>query len=175
MRNCFAISLTMSVLCLGGCGEDPNVTALRNYKRAPDSDISADPHYNFSSFAGTVWRTKDRTALGTIKRYTGEQVTYALSPTAFDASRPDYRPFDGGDMQIVAVLPAGVLLRVEQLMRDNGIAGLISVRVTVEDGANTHTNLFLDKHLLAHGRTPANRVISTNWGMKPEFLEEVKR
>ncbi len=175
MKNCFAIPLIMAVLCLSGCGEDPNVTALKNYKRKPDTDIGADPRYNFASFAGTVWKTKDKVALASVKEYTGERVTYVISPISFDATRPDYRPFDGGDLQIVAVLPAGVRLHVERLMRDNGIANLISVRVVVEDGTNAHQNVYLSERLMENGPISANKLISTNWGMNPEFLEEVKR
>lgn len=174
MRNCFAIPLTMAALCLSGCGEDPNVTALRNYKRAPDSDISADPDYNFSSFAGTVWRTKDRVALASVKLYTGAQVTYVVPPRAFDASRTDFRAPDG-NVQIMSVLPAGARLRVDRLTREHGIGSLMFVIGELSDGTNTHKNVIVSNDLIASGPTHTLRAFTTNWVLKAELFEEEKQ
>ena len=174
MRNCFAIPLTMSALCLSGCGEDPNVTALRNYKRAPDTDISADPRYNFASFAGTVWKTKDKTALASGKLYTGVRVSYLLPPIFFDASRTDYRAPDG-DVQIMFVLPAGARLRVDRLTREHGIGNLKFVIGELSDGTNTHKNVIVTEGLIASGPIHELRAFTTNWVMDAELFEEEKK
>ncbi len=169
-----AFTLTLLALFLAGCGEDSNAVALKNYKRKPDTDISAEKRYNFASFAGSVWKTKDKIALASVGLYTGDQVTYVLPPIFFDATRSDYRPSDG-NVRIGDVIPAGARLRVDRLMKDNGIGGLTFVIVDVTYGTTIRTNVFLSEAFIESGPTADFRIITTNWIVNAALLEEVKR
>jgi hypothetical protein len=59
----------MACLLLNGCGKSSNeysraIEALS--KHPPDTDVTKSPNYFFSSFAGTVWRTKTKTAFADV-------------------------------------------------------------------------------------------------------------
>ncbi|SRR5258708_6447240 len=157
--------LAMMSFFLNGCGQAPN--PFKGYKQPPDTDVTSSPDYNFSSFAGTVWKTKVKVGLADLKRYTGRHDTALLAPEDFDPTDPKYRP--PVDMQLIAVLPVGTRVRIERLMKDNGIAGLLWVTASLDDGKV----VYLSDYLLAK-----NRFIwegssdSTNWGVDPDMLEK---
>src|SRR5438477_13064252 len=100
------ISAMISVFS-NGCGQ--------SYRQPPDTDVSSSPEYNFSSFAGTVWKTKVKVGLADVKRYTGRHDTKLLAPESFDPTHPKYNP--PVDAQMIAVLPVGTCLEVERLMK----------------------------------------------------------
>jgi len=130
------------------------------------------PGYNFSSFAGTVWKTKVKTALIDIKLYTGKDVVWFSPPDAFDPKNPDYRPIP--HMKIVSELPVGTHLRIGRLMKDNGIGSQYWVIGTLESGTNLQTDLYLDSEFLANNQfIPKGPTSSTNWNVNPDMLEAV--
>ena len=148
----------MISIFLSGCG------------RRPDTDVTSSPEYNFSSFAGTVWKTKVKTALADVKLYTGRRVTYVLPPRSYDPAHPHYSPPPELE-QINSVLPVGTRVRIEGLMKDNGTAGLLFVIGSLEDGKV----VYLSDYLLAK-----NRFVfpgwseSKEWGVDPEILEKAE-
>ncbi len=157
------------------CGQSPETGAALTElnKQRPDTDVSSSPEYNFSSFAGAACKTKVELAVGTVKRYTGHNVIVLLTPENFDPTHPEYRPNHG--VQLIATLPIGAKLRIERMMKDNGIAGLLWVTATIEDGTNTYKAVKVDADLLAK-----NKFIwpgwssSTNWGVNSAMLEEIR-
>ncbi|MDB6015986.1 MAG: hypothetical protein JWR19_475 [Pedosphaera sp.] len=137
----------------------------------PDTDVTSSPEYNFSSFAGTVWKTKTRMALADLKQYTGKHDLRLLVPKYFDPTHPDYTP--AHDMQIITVLPVGTRLRIERLMQNNGNWGGVYVTATLLDAANPQKTVYLDAMLLESNRFASKGpTTSTNWGVEPEFLEK---
>src|SRR5207248_7002654 len=81
--------------------------------RRPDTDVTSSPEYNFKSFKGTVWKTKVEVALADLKQYRGKHDFNLLIPMHFDPKHPEYTP--AHDMQIIAALPVGTRVRIEQL------------------------------------------------------------
>jgi hypothetical protein len=94
------------------------------YKPSEDTDATSSPYYNFSQFSGTVWKTRVRTAVAELKRYTGAQDITLLTPVSFDAAEPKYNP--PPTIKSFTVLPIGTRVRIERLMEDNGAAALKS-------------------------------------------------
>jgi hypothetical protein len=161
----------MISIFLNGCGQgsDPNLARLKGYKQPSDTDVTSSHEYNFSSFAGTVWKTKVKVALADLKRYTGRHDTALLAPEDFDAADPKYRPPD--DMEMIAVLPVGTRLRIERLMKDNGIGGLLWVTGSLEDGKV----VYVECTLLARNRfTSPGLSDSKDWGVDPDLLEKAE-
>jgi hypothetical protein len=151
------VILAMISILLNGCG------------RRPDTDATSSPRYNFSLFAGTVWKTKVKVGLADIKAYTGRHQVTVLAPEDFDPTHPKYRP--PGDMQMIAVLPVGTRLRIEQLMQDNGNWGGVWVTASLEDGKV----VYLSDYLLAKNRfTWPGESDSKEWGVDPEILEKAE-
>ena len=155
-----------------GCGQssDPYAPVKKLFKPSPDTDVTSSPWYNFPSFAGTVWKTKVKTAVAESKRYTGALEIQLLAPVHFDPTHPKYYP--PNDLKLMTVLPVGTRLRIERLMKDNGAWGGVLVTATVEDGTNTQRTMFLDNTLLAHNQYLMNELKATNWGVNPEMLEK---
>ena len=81
----------------------------------PDTDVTSSAEYNFSSFAGTVWKTKVKVAVADLKGTEPTPKTYLLEPKAFDPNHPEYTPPPAG-MNIIKELPPGTHLRIEQLL-----------------------------------------------------------
>ncbi len=155
---------------VSGCGKASNpYSAIRKlYQPSPDTDVSADPKYNFSSFTGTVWRTRVTMAVADLRRYTGAQDITILAPMHFDPTHSEYIP--PSDMQgIISVLPAGTHLRVETLMRDNGAGSILLVTGTLLGETNSQGKAFLDGSLFTRNRW-IGFVDSTNWSMNPDLL-----
>ena len=92
-------------LILGGCA--PSKT-----------DVTHSPRYKFSTFSGTVWRTKVKLALADVKEYTGVHQVYLIPPDEFDPTSPGYQPQP--DSRVIAVLAAGARIRIKQLWLDDG-------------------------------------------------------
>jgi hypothetical protein len=135
----------------------------------PDTDATTSPEYNFKAFAGTVWKTKVKVALGDIKRYNNEHAITLFPPDCFDPTHPEYRPVH--DMQVISVLPVGTRLRIEGLMKDNGNWGGVRITASFEDGKV----VYVERGLLAK-----NRFIfqgssdSKEWGVDPDLLEKAE-
>ncbi len=70
---------------------------------------------------------------------------------------------------MIAELPGGTLVRIERLMRDNGVAGVLWVTGSLEDGKVVY---------LSYAFLAANRFLRTGnaelatWGVNPEMLEK---
>jgi hypothetical protein len=165
------IMAVATVSLLTGCGKSSNPydSIAKLYQPSPDTDVTSSPRYNFAVFAGADWKTKVKTAVADVKRYTGAHGVELLIPMHFDSTRPDY--VSGADTQIITVLPVGARVRIERLMKDNGAWGGLLVTATVESGTNSWHNVFLDELMLANNafisRGPTN---STNWDINQEFL-----
>jgi hypothetical protein len=141
------------------------------YKPSPDTDVSTSPYYNFSQFSGTIWKTKVRTAVADLKRYSGAQDITLLTPVSFDATDPKYNP--PPTMKGFAELPVGTRLRIERLMKDNGAAGFVMVTATLLDGTNSQNDVFLAQHFVAKNRFVwPGWSASTNWDADSDILEK---
>jgi hypothetical protein len=166
------VLLSFISIFLAGCGAgDPNVARLI-LKGRPDTDVTSSPEYNFSSFAGTVWKTKVRTALVDVKLYTGAPATYLAAPESFDPAHPKYLPLSG--MQgIIAILPVGTRLRIERLIKDNGNWGGVRVTAVLQDAADYRKTVYVTENFLAK-----NRFVwrgwseSKEWGVNPDMLDK---
>lgn len=155
----FGITTLIMILLLNGCG------------RRPDTDVTSSPKYNFSSFAGTVWKTKVKVALADLEAYTGEHHITLLAPDAFDPTHPKYRPPPNME-KMIAVLPVGTRLRIERLMQDNGDWGGVRITASLEG----ERDVYLDRSLLAKNRfiRPGDSD-SKEWGVDPDLLEKVEK
>lgn len=173
------VLLKMTALLLTGCGKSPEKevkdlasSMKKMYSPQQDKDVTADPYYNFSSFTGTVWKTKVKTAIAELKRYTGAPETKLLSPERFDATHPKYNP--PSEMKLVTVLPIGTQIRIAGLMKDQGAWGGVQVTATLEDRTNGDRTVYLDGWLLAENKYMLGVKHLTNWTVNPEMLEAVK-
>jgi hypothetical protein len=147
-------------------------------KRRPDTDVTFAPEYNFQSFSGTVWKTKGKVALGVIKSYTGEHRIYLLSPQQFDPTHPQLTTPPGLET-VITVLPAGTRLRIERLMKDNGMARFLMVTVSLEDGVTAAIEpgkvVYLIADFVAKNRFIwAGESDSKEWGVDPDLLEKTE-
>jgi hypothetical protein len=154
-----------------GCGQSSNPSAelAKLYRPQPFKDVTLSPEYNFSSFTGTVWKTKVKVAVADLKLYTGAYETILLPPMYFDVTHPQYtsRP----EKHILAVLPPGMRLRIGRLMQDQGAGGRVQVEAVLEDGTNAQKAVYLDPQLLAENRWARGFTPNTNWGVNPDMLE----
>ncbi len=158
--------LAMMSFFLNGCGQAPNP-----FKQPPNTDVTSSPEYNFSPFAGTVWKTKVKVGLADIKSYKGEHEITLLAPNGFDPTHPEYRPPE--NMQMVAVLPVGTRLRIERLMKDNGSWGGLLVTAVLEDGSYSQQTVYLSNYLLGKNRFLwQGDTDSTDWDVNPDMLEK---
>ena len=161
---------------LNGCGDskDRSFNLLKNYKQPPDTDVTSSPEYNFSSFTGTVWKTKVKVALADFKRHTGEHSTDLITPEFFDPTHPKYTRVPGS--RIIAVLPVGTRVRIERLMKDKGVWGGLRVAATVEDGTNSQETIYLSVEMLATNKFMLpGQSSSTNWDVDPDLLEKADK
>lgn len=143
-------------------------------EQPPDSDVTKDPHYYFSSFAGTAWRTKTKTALAEIKLYTGKQVTGLVSPELFDPTDPEYRAVPDMYLHVVAVLPPGATVRIDRLMQDNGIGSQVWVIGSLENENNCQTtNLYVSSLFLEHNSFFGGPATLYRWAVRSNLLEAV--
>src|SRR5262245_21032795 len=138
--------LIFSVACLllSGCGQ------------RPDTDVTESPKYNFSKFAGKVWKTKVTVALADIKAYTWEHLINLLPPDLFDPAHANYRPPPYLE-KVIAVLPVGTRIRLDRLMKDNGEWGGVRVTGLLEDERmaqllESGKIIYVERHVLAKNR-----------------------
>lgn len=130
------------------------------------TDVTTSSDYGFASFSGTVWKTKVKLAIAEI---TGEK--HILAPERFDRSHPDY--YQEPDWHIMYTLPTGTELRIDRLLKDNGVWGGVWVTGTVTDGAKPPEVVRVDGLLLANNvfnaRAPTR---DTTWAVNPDMLEK---
>jgi hypothetical protein len=151
--------LAMLTFFSSGCG------------RPQYTDVTSLPKYNFSSFSGTVWKTKVKVALMDVKRYTGKHELVLVHPSGFDPTDPKYRPVPYG--QTLVVLPVATRLHIERLMKDNGIGGGFQVTVGLDNETYSRKTVYILPELLAKNRFIwESERVSTNWGVNPDMLEK---
>jgi hypothetical protein len=155
-KNIFGIVALAMICCfLSGCGRRVE-------------DVTSSPKYNFSKFAGTVWKTKVKAAVADLKGAGPEPKTYLLAPKAFDPNHPEYIPPSGG-MEIIEVLPVGTRLRLEQLqMKKTFETTYIWVTASLEDGRVVR----LSDRFLAE--VDFRWVDTEDWGVNPDMLEKAE-
>jgi hypothetical protein len=158
------VIVVMIASLLSGCG------------RPADTDVTSSPEYNFQSFAGSLWKTKVKTALADMK-YRGNHEITLLPPDCFDPTHPRYKSPTGME-KVVAELPVGTRVRIERLTKDNGNWGGVQVTVSLIDTATSLGHgeiIYLERGLLAK-----NRFIfqgsseSKEWGVAPDLLEKAE-
>lgn len=155
-------------LLLLGCGKSPRDRFRELYKPKPYKDVTASPEYNFSSFAGSVYRTKGKVVIADVKLYTGAHALMFLAPMHFDWSDPS-NTVPGTHM--LSVLPPGTRLRVERLMEDQGAWGGYEIEAALLDATNTQKTGYLDRWFLIDNRWIGGIDANTNWAVHPEMLE----
>jgi len=108
-----------------------------------------------------------------VKVYTGKHENFLYPPNGFDLTDPKYIAVDNS--HVVAVLPVGTRFRIARLMQDNGEWGGVQVTATLDDGDQSKI-VYVSRTLLAGNRFLYDPLTapSTNWGVNPDFLEEVK-
>ena len=173
--------MTGIVALVSGCEKSPKSPEEKNpiaavqqlFRPSPDKDVTAEAGYNFSPFAGTVWRTRTKTAIVESKRYTGAPDIKLFIPEHFDPAHPRYNP--AREMRILAELPPGTRLRISRLLQDQGAAGFVQVEAILLDGTNAQKAVFLDPLMLAsnvyEGREPTT---NRNWQVDSALLEPAK-
>jgi len=144
--------------------------ALGLYKLPPVKNVTLSPECNFSSFCGTVWKTKVKVAVATIQQGSRPASVYLLEPHSFDPAHPKYTPPYG--MQIIEVLPAGTRLRIERLLMKENFNWIdLWVTASLDDGKIVR---------LSVGLLAKNRFIwsgwsdSKDWGVDPDMLEKAE-
>lgn len=152
-----AILLLAMALSITGC------------RRPPDTDVSASPYYNFSSFTNTVWKTKGKVALTDTKQYTGRHALTLFPSKIFDPTQPGYNSVDLVNIRLIAELPVGTRVRIGRLMEDNGNWGGVRVKGVLDDGRE----VVIDDMLLSKNKFLNTTLTSpsTNWGVAPDMLE----
>ncbi len=161
-----------ALLLLSGCGDSPeSIVKKKLFSPTPEKDVTTSPEYNFSPFAGTVWKTKTKTAIAETKGYTGARKFSLLPPDCFDPTDPDFTTIP--DMKLISVLPPGTHLRFTRLLQDQGAWGGFIVEANVEDGTNAPKAVYVSSFFLTNvwwaSKGPTS---NTNWGVNPDMLEK---
>src|SRR5205085_3941116 len=86
------VQMAVLLALLVGCDRTPQKAVSPLYAPSPDKDVTTSAQFNFGPFAGTIWKTKVKTAVADIKRYTGAMDTHLLAPLHFDPADPKYTP-----------------------------------------------------------------------------------
>jgi hypothetical protein len=147
---------------------------LTSCGRLEEEDVTLKPEYNFTSFAGTIWKTKVELAVEDSRRYTGERQLYLIALSRFDPSGSNYCG-EGRD-KIKTILPAGTLVRIDRYMKDHGIGNVNQVWGTVMNGEYAQKSVVVDMQLFENNQWlwigwPN---LSTNWGMDPEMFQKTR-
>ena len=154
--------LAAAPMFLGGCRQSPK-------------DVTRSPHYNFSSFAGTVWKTKVKVALADVTAYNGAHQLVLLSPDEYDRTDPRYTGMLD-QYRVISVLPVGARIRIKRLWFDTGEAGLLWVTVSLDSGKYYRKTVYVSGTLLAKNifleRDPS---FPKTWGVNPKYLESARR
>ena len=144
--------LTVAFFLLSGCGSS-------------ETDVTALPKYNFSSFAGTTWKTKTKVALADL-----QDDTYLLAPRSFDSAHPEYQP--PPELHVLAVLPVGTRLRIDRLMEFRGNRNCALVIASLIDEAGAQKTAYLDYRLLAgNAFMGPDSSLPPTWAVNPDLLE----
>ena len=168
---CDLFQITILLVLFSGCDQTPERAIRKLYTPSPDKDVTTAPQFNFSPFVGTVWKTKVKTAVAEVKRYTGATDISLLAPMRFDPTNPDYTPIR--DMKIIAEMPVGTNVRITRLMQDQGAAGTVEVEAIVQNGTNAERTVYVDQALLAPPAWTRGPGAKTTWAVNPEMLEKV--
>lgn len=167
MKRVRPMLILVAVLALTGCDNPAEQSVSRLFKPSPDEDVTTSATYNFAPFAGTIWKTKVKTAIAEVKRYTGATDTKLLAPLHFDPADPKYTPIR--DLKIIAKAPIGTRLRITRLMKDRGAGGNVEVEAAIQDGSNPERLVYLDWDLLSNPRGSGSNL---TWYANPEKLEK---
>ncbi len=149
--------LAATPLFLGGC-------------RQPPKDVTRVPHYNFSPFAGTVWKTKVKTALADVTVYNGAHHLTLLSPEEFDRTDPKYTGVLD-QYRIISMLPAGARIRIERLWFDTGEAGILWVTASLDSGTYYRKTVYVEELLAKNLFLDGDPSLPRTWGVNPRYLE----
>jgi hypothetical protein len=172
-RSIFLIAMINIFALLLGCSRGPEKAVKPLYQPSSDKDVTASPDLNFSSFAGTVWKTKTKVAIADLKRYTGARQASLLPPDSFDPTDPKY--FGKiPDMKMIAVLPPGVRLRITRLLQDQGAWGGLLVEAVLLDGTNAQQVLYMDPSFFAGNAWTRGPNSNTNWTGDAALLEKAE-
>jgi hypothetical protein len=167
-----AALMLAGLLPLMGCGNPAEQAVKKLYKPSLDKDVTTSATYNFAPFAGTVWKTKVKTAIAEVKRYTGAMDISLLASLRFDPADPRYTPIR--DMKIIAELPVGTRVRITRLMQDQGAGGNVEVEAMVQDGTNTERAVYVDQALLAPPAWTRGPGATSTWDANFDMLEPAK-
>jgi hypothetical protein len=163
------IPLAVVLALFMGCDRTPQKAVSSLYAPSSDKDVTTAAEFNFATFAGTVCKTKVKTAIADIKRYTGVMDTHLLAPMHFDPADPSYTPIK--DLKISTELPPGTRLRISRLLQDQGAGGGPYVEAIVQDG--TDRAVFVDGALLAPPSWTKGPGQKTSWGLNPDMLQKI--
>src|SRR4051812_46803796 len=84
-RQSLVLLTLLALIIFAGCGQNPATVAVKSlFRPSPDKDVTTDPSFNFAPFAGTVWKTRTKTAIAETKRYTGATDIDLLASLRFD-------------------------------------------------------------------------------------------
>lgn len=150
--------LIVACLPLGGC-------------KPGQTDVTHSPRYHFSSFAGTVWKTKVKVALADIKEYTGARHLTLLAPFEYDPANPEYPKYQLPlGSRVIRVLPVGTRIRIARLMFDDGEGGVLWVTAHLDDGTYPKKVVYVNWGLLAKNVWLGD-AHGNSWGVNPKYLE----
>jgi len=156
------------VTLTAGCGPSPDSALKQAYSPKAYKDVTSSPEYNFSTFSGTVWKTKTKVALANVKRYTGAYERTLLAPIHFDTADPKYT--SGPEKHVDKVMPAGTQLQIGRLMEDQGAWGGVQVEAVLQDQKG-ESIVYLDPWLLSGNKWSGGPTSYTNWGVNSDVLE----
>ena len=139
--------------------------------RQPPKDVTRSPHYNFLSFAGTVWKTKVKVALADVTIYNGTHHLMLLRRRAYDRTDPKYTglldPY-----RIISMLPAGARIRIARLWFDTGEGSLLWVTASLDSGTYYRKTVYVSGPLLAKSLfLDGDPALPRAWAVNPKYLE----
>ena len=135
-----------------------------------DIDVTTSTNYNFSSFAGTVWKTKAPLAIEQVESYKGKQALVLFTSQFFDTNDPNYTSVP--EAKMIRILPVGTRIRIEHLIEDHGLRGGVDVFGAVLDGTNTQSAVELGREFFsANWYVAYSSPKDTNWGANTNLLE----
>jgi hypothetical protein len=171
-RLVVAVTIASLALVSIGCGNPAEMAVKQGYSPSADKDVSASPEYHFALFANTVWKTKAKTEIANVKRYTGATDTMLLTRRRFDPTDPDYVPATDMGPQVIAVLPPGTRLRITRLMHDEGVAGFVNVEAVLLDEPYAQKTVLLDGYFLTGNAWSRGPTSNATWDADPNMLEK---
>ena len=173
MRNVILTMITSVLLILlVGCGESSeSVVKKKLFSTPPAKDVTTSPYYYFSSFTGTVWKTKTKTAIAVAERAPHPVL---WPPERFDSTNPNYTPIRDVTLnsKVIEILPPGAHLRISRLLEDQGVWGGVLVEAILLDGTNAQKAVYLDPLFLVGNAWYRGPISNTNWAGNPDILEK---